>query len=104
MHATVADITVPNNVRFIAPTNGYLRRLQVMLHGAIATASETISYRINNGTLVTAVVIPTASSAEGTIGTANLYVGVGQGDEIEIENDGASTGAVGGTITVTLSK
>jgi hypothetical protein len=76
-----------------------------MLHGAITVAAENISYQINNGTSSgTVISIPTAASAEGTLGTANVYTGVAQGDLIEIVNDGASTGPTAATITVTLSK
>jgi hypothetical protein len=76
-----------------------------MLHGAITVAAENISYQINNGTSSgTVITLATGGSAEGTVGTAEVYTGVNKGDLIEIVNDGASTGPTAATITVTLSK
>lgn len=107
-----ADITAPASTRFIARQDGFLRRVQVMLHGAITVATETITAQIDNGTAFSIGTIPVSGSAEGVqmipsggtvAGPKELWVPVKKGSNIEILNDGASTGPQPGTIQVTCS-
>lgn len=112
MSATTADIGTAGSTRFIARQSGFLRRVQVMLHGAITGTTENITVQIDNATAVAVGTIPAAASAEGTNmtptggtvpGPRELYLPVKAGSNVEIVNDGASTGVAAATIQVTLS-
>lgn len=110
--AIIADIGTAGSTRFIARQSGFLRRVQVMLHGAITGSTENITVQIDNATAVAVGTIPAAASAEGTLltptgatvtGARELYLPVKAGSNIEVVNDGASTGTTPATISITLS-
>lgn len=104
MSAIIADIGTAGSTRFVAREDGYLRRVQVMLHGAITGSTETITVQIDNATAVAVGTIAVSGSAEGTNMTPkDLFLPVKKGSNIEIVNDGASTGTTPATIQVTLS-
>lgn len=99
----IADIGTAGATRFIARQAGFLRRVQVMLAGAITVATETITVAIDNGTPVAVGTIVVAGSAEGTLLSKDFYLPIKAGSNIEVINDGASTGTTPATIQVTTS-
>jgi SOS-response transcriptional repressor LexA len=99
----IPDIGTAGATRFIARQAGYLRRVQVMLHGAITGSTEGITVSIDNGTPVSVGSIVVAASAEGTLLTKEFFLPVKAGSNVEIINDGVSTGTTRATIQVTLS-
>jgi hypothetical protein len=99
----IADIGTAGHTRFIARTAGYLRRVQVELSAAITSADETITLQIDNATAVAVGVIANSGSAEGTLLSKDFFLPVKAGSNIEIINDGASTGTTPATIQITLS-
>lgn len=112
MSQTITDIGTAGSTRFVARQSGFLRRIQVMLHGAITGTTETVTVQIDNATAVAVGTIPAAASAEGTLltptgntvtGSRELYLPVKAGSNVEVVNDGASTGTAAATISVTLS-
>lgn len=112
MAQNIADIGTAGSTRFVARQSGFLRRVQVMLHGAITGSTEGITVQIDNATAVAVGTIPVASSGEGTLmtptgatvpGARELYIPVKAGSNVEIVNDGVSTGVAAATISVTLS-
>lgn len=104
MSTQITDIGTAGAVRFVAKTAGYLRRIQVMLHGAITGSTENITVQIDNAAAVVVGSIPVSGSGEGVNMTPkDLFLFVKQGSNIEVINDGASTGVAAATIQVTLS-
>lgn len=103
MSEQITDIGTAGSTRFIARQAGYLRRVQVMLHGAITNADEVVTVAIDNGTPVAVGTIANSGSAEGTLLSTDLRLEVKAGSNVEVINDGASTGTTAATITVTLS-
>lgn len=104
MSQTVTDIGTAGSTRFTARQDGYLRRVQCMLHGAITVATETLTVQIDNATAVAVGTIPVAGSGEGVSMTPkDLFLFVKKGSNVEVVNDGASTGPTAATIQVTLS-
>jgi hypothetical protein len=103
MSEQIADIGTANATRFIARQAGYLRRVQVMLHGAITSADEVITVSIDGATAVAVGTIANSGSAEGTLLTKEFFLPVKAGSNVEVINNGASTGTTVATISVTLS-
>lgn len=103
MSQNIADIGTAGSTRFIARQAGYLRRVSVMLHGAITAADEVVTVQIDNATAVAVGTIANAGSAEGTLLSTDLFLPVKKGSNIEVVNNGASTGTTTATIQVTCS-
>lgn len=101
--AIIADIGTAGATRFIARQAGYLRRVQVMLSAAITSADEVVTVSIDNATAVAVGTIANAGSAEGTLLTKEFFLPVKAGSNVEVINNGASTGTTPATISVTLS-
>lgn len=101
--AIIADIGTAGSTRFIAREAGYLRRVSVMLAGAITVADEVVTVSIDNGTAVSVGTIANSGSAEGTLLTKDFFLPVKAGSNVEVINNGASTGTTVATIAVTLS-
>jgi hypothetical protein len=99
----IADIGTANAVRFAARQAGYLRRVQVLLHGAITGSTEGVTVAIDNGTPVSVGSIVVSGSAEGTLLSKDFYLPIHAGSNIEVINDGVSTGTTRATIQVTMS-
>ncbi len=103
LQQSIADIGTAGSTRFIAKTGGYLRRVRVMLGVAITVADEVVTVSIDNGTPVAVGTIANAGSAEGTLLEKTFFLPVKPGSNIEVINNGASTGTSPATIEVTLS-
>lgn len=103
MSLPVADIGTAGSTRFIAREAGYLRRVQVMLGGAITVADEVVTVSIDNATAVSVGTIAQAGSAEGTLLSKDFFLPVKAGSNVEVINNGASTGVATATVCVTLS-
>ncbi len=103
--AIIADIGTAGSTRFIARQAGYVRRIMVMLHGAITSADEVVTVSIDNATAVAVGTIANSGSAEGTLITKEygLELRVAAGSNIEVINNGASTGTTPATIQITVS-
>lgn len=96
--ALIADVSTAGSVFIAVPFDGFIRRFKTVLQGAISGADAAVGLELG-GTDVTGgqVTIANAASAAGdvdqTVATAANAVSAGQA--VEIDTDGASTGAVG---------
>lgn len=100
----VTDIGTADAKIFVVPSDGFLRKVETVLAGAISGADETVTVSHNGTNLAPTITIANAASAAGDYDFAEFYRGVRKGDRIVVTNDGASTGATKAGITVTLSK
>lgn len=105
--AEIADVSTAGQVYITAPDNGQIIKIFSVLGGAISGADAGLTAKIN-GTAVTGgtITIANSSSAAGDVDAceptgANDVI---EGDAIEIETDGASTGAVAAGITVVIRR
>lgn len=96
--ALLADVSTASSVFVAAPFDGNIRRFKTVLQGAITVADAAVGIEIG-GTDVTGaqVTVATASSAAGDVdeATATAANAVTEGQAVEIDTDGGSTGAVG---------
>jgi hypothetical protein len=100
----VTDIGTADAKIFVVPSDGFLRKVETVLAGAITAADETVTVSHNGTNLAPTITITQSGSAAGDYDVAEFYRGVRKGDRIVVTNDGASTGATKCAITVTLSK
>jgi hypothetical protein len=104
LNAEVTDIGTADSKVFVSPTAGFLRRLDVVLNGAITGANETITVSIDGTALSPTLVIAFSGSAAGTYATQEFYATVKKGSRIVVANDGASTGVTKAAYTITLGE
>lgn len=103
----IADVSTAGQIYIPVPAefDGEVVEIRTALNGAIATADATITPKIG-GTAMTngAITIANSGSAAGDVDTSypTSSNAVRAGEAIEIETDGASTGAVAvfGTIVI----
>lgn len=104
LNAMYADVSTPDRVRFLVPRDGYLRKVQTTLGGAITGADSIITVTINNAAALSpSITIANAASAEGDMDFADYFAPVAAGNWIEVITDGASSTAAQMGITLTLS-
>lgn len=99
----LADVSTASGSRFVVPRDGYLRKVETTLGGAITGADSVVTVSHNNTALSPTITVANASSAEGDRDSAEFYRPVKAGDWIEVATGGESTGTQQLGITLTLS-
>jgi hypothetical protein len=99
-----ADIGTAETLNFVVPDNGFLRKVETVLAGAITGANDVVTVSKNGVALTPTITVTQAGSAAGDYDVAEFYVAVSKGDRISVANSGASTGPQKAGVTVTLSK
>jgi hypothetical protein len=103
--AYLADVSTAGQIYVVAPSRGRIVRVWSALNGAITGADSILTLKINgtavtNGTMTVAFTSSAAGDVDVMIPSAlNL---VQQGDAIEIETDGGSTGTVPVMLTIVI--
>lgn len=100
----ITDIGTADSKEFVVPSDGFLRKVETVLAGAITGADDVVTVSHNGSALAPTITIANAGSAAGDYDSAEFYRGVSKGDRITVANSGASTGATKCGVTVTLSK
>lgn len=100
----LADVSTASSVRFCIPQNGYLRRVETTLGGAITGADSVVTVSLDNSALSPTITVANASSAEGDRDSADFNTPVRAGQWLEIATGGESTGTQQLGITVTLRR
>lgn len=105
LSAHLSDVSTAGQIYIPSPYRGEIVAIYTALNGAIGTANAGLTAKIN-GTAVTGgtITITQSGSAAGDVDSceptgANT---VEQGDNIEIETDGASSNAVAVSIAVVV--
>jgi hypothetical protein len=100
---TMADIAAASQVRFVVPDDGFLRRVECSIAGAIATADAVLTVSHNNTALTPTITVAFTASAEGDYDFAEYARPVKRGDWIEVASDGGPSATVIAAINVILS-
>jgi hypothetical protein len=93
----IADIGTATTKVFVAPSDGWLRKVCCVLNGAI-TAADDVSTALSP-----TITVANAGSAAGDYDFADYYYPVKQGSRITVANSGASTGTAIEAYTLVLS-
>lgn len=104
MTGMLADVSTSSSHRFIVPYNGWLRRVETTLGGAITVADSIVTVSLNNSALSPTITVAYTSSAEGDRGFADFNQPVKAGDWIEVTTGGQSTDTQQLGITLTLRR
>jgi hypothetical protein len=99
----MADVAAASSVRFIAPFDGYLRKVTTMLSGALANGDATLTVSVEGSNLTPTIVITSSGSAEGDVDSATFYTAVAEGDLVKVTSDGGGDSTVPITINATFS-
>lgn len=99
-----ADIGTAETLHFVVPDNGFLRKVETVLAGAITGADETVTVSRNGSALAPTITVTQSGSAAGDYDKAEFYTGVAKGDRISVATAGTSTGPQKAGVTVTFSK
>lgn len=102
--AEFADVATAETLTFVVPDNGWLRKVETVLDGAITASNETITVSINGSALSPTITITQSGSAAGDYDYAEFYKPVAKGDRVTVATAGNSTGATGCAVTATFSK
>lgn len=102
--AEFTDVATAETLTFVVPDNGFIRKVETVLDGAITASNETITVSRNGSALSPTITITQSGSAAGDYDVAEYYVGVAKGDRITVATAGNSTGATGCAVTVTFSR
>jgi hypothetical protein len=101
--AELTDVSTASSTWLAAPFDGVIGRVKTILHGAISGADADVGLEIG-GTDVTGgqVTIANSGSAAGDVdeSVATAANTVTEGQAVEVDTDGASTGAVSVTVMV----
>ena len=101
----IADVSTAGQVYVAVPDDGKIIKVMSALNGAISGADADLTVKTAQGTAGT-ITIAQSGSAAGDVDTvepsANNYVK--EGEAIEIETDGASTGAQGVAVTIIVRR
>lgn len=107
LSAEIADVSTAGQVYIPVPDGGRIIKILSVLGGAISGADAGLTAKIG-GTAVTggAITIANSGSAAGDVDTCEPTAAntVLEGGSIEIETDGASTGAVAVGLTVVVRR
>lgn len=104
LNGELADVSTASQLRFVAPDNGYLRKVETVLAGAITGADSIITVSVNNTALSPTITVAYTSSAEGDYDVGEYFYPIKKGDNIEIATGGQSTDTAVLAVTLTLSK
>lgn len=100
----LADVSAASSVRFCVPYDGYLRRVETTLGGAITGADSVVTVSLNNTALSPTITVANASSAEGDRDIADFNTPVRAGQWIEVASGGESSDTQQLGITLTLRR
>jgi hypothetical protein len=100
----ITDIGTADSKEFVVPSDGWLRKVETVLAGAITGADDVVTVSHNGSALSPTITIANSGSAAGDYDFAEFYRAVRKGDRITVANSGASTGPQKAGVTVTLSK
>jgi hypothetical protein len=103
LDAEVADIGTADTKLFVVPVDGYLRRVQTVLGGAITGADDVITVAVDGTNLSPTITIPNAGSAAGSKTTTEYRAAVSKGSRVLLTNSGASTGVAKCAYSLTFS-
>lgn len=99
-----SDISSAGTVYFCAPYAGFLRSCQVTLNNAITVADSSVTFKVDNVSVGTALTIAYTSSAKGTTFNKEFTgVPVKKGSIIEVISDGGATTTCIAPVTITVS-
>ena len=99
----LADVSAASKLRFVVPTDGYLRKVETSLGAAITGADAVVTVSVDNTALSPTITIANTSSAEGDYDIGEFFAPVHKGSFIEVATDGASSTTAVLAVTVTLS-
>ena len=106
LNGTITDVSTAGQIYVASPIAGTITKIYSVLNGAISGADAGLTAKIG-GTAVTGgtITIANSGSAAGDVDSATPTAAnvVAIGDAIEIETDGASTGAVSAFITIEIT-
>ena len=102
--AEFADVATAETLTFVVPNNGWIRRVETVLDGALTGTNETITVSKNGSALSPTITITQSGSGAGDYDFADFFVPVAKGDRITVATAGNSTGPQGTAVTVTFSK
>lgn len=103
LNGQLTDVSAASQLRFVVPTDGYLRKVETSLGGAITGADSVVTVSVDNTALSPTITIANASSAEGDYDVGEFFAPVHKGSFIEVASGGESSTTAVLAITVTLS-
>lgn len=103
LNGELADVSTASQLRFVARSDGYLRKVETTLGGAISGADAVVTVSVDNTALTPTITVANASSAEGDYDSAEFFYPVKKGSWIEVATGGESTDTAVLGINVTLS-
>jgi len=103
LNGELTDVSAASQLRFVAPTAGYLRKVETVLGGAITGADAVITVSVDNTALTPTITIANASSAEGDFDSAEYYYPVKKGSWVEVASGGESSTTAVLAVSVTFS-
>lgn len=104
LSAQIDDIGTADTKVFVVPDNGFLRKIETVINGAITTADDVVTVSRNGSALAPTLTITQVGSAAGDYDFVNFYQAVAKGDRITVANSGASTGPTKCGVTLTFSR
>jgi hypothetical protein len=107
--ARLEDVSTALNSGWVcSPVGGTVLSVHSVIDGAITVADVTFTFKVNGlaMTLDSAHVIEFSGSAAGDTETSNVTAGgsVAAGQAIQVETDGASTGAINAQVTIYIEE
>ena len=107
--AQIADVSTAGQIYIAIPDNcaGEVMQVSSALNGTISGADADLTPKIGGVAMTNGVItIAQSGSAAGDVDTSRPtgLRTVAEGDAIEIETDGASTGTVAATVTVAIKR
>lgn len=103
LNGTLTDVSAVSQLRFLVPQDGYLRKVETTLGGAITGADSVITVSVDNTALAPTITIANASSAEGDYDSAEFFAPVKKGSWIEVASGGESSTTAVLAVNVILS-
>lgn len=100
---TMADVSASAGIRFTVPRNGYLRRVDTHLGGAITGADSVVTVSVDGSNLAPTITVAHTNSAEGDHDFAEFFAPVRKGSRIEVTSGGQSSDTQELAVTLTLS-
>lgn len=103
LNGELADVSTASQLRFVARSDGYLRKVETTLGAAITGADAVVTVSVDNTALTPTITIANASSAEGDYDSAEFFTPVKKGSWIEVASGGESSTTAVLAVNVTLS-
>lgn len=90
----MADISTADEVYIRIPSDGVLEGVYSVLHGALTNADATLTVKQTGSATATlgTITVANSGSAAGDVDSLSLDTNVAEGDLIEVETNGGSTG------------